>query len=150
LRERRGDIPHLVRRVIADPEVVAHHGHKRLSPDALALLAGYGWPGNVRELENVLSHALTFSEGEDVGPEHLPVRIARPQHGTPVALGDHLSFKDAKEQLLEDFEREYSTRLLNQCGGNLSQAARASGLHRKSIERLVKKYGLDVRGMRSR
>jgi DNA-binding NtrC family response regulator len=150
LRERRDDIPHMARRVLASPEVVARHGHKRLSPEALALLQGYGWPGNVRELENVLSHALTFSDGEEVGPEHLPARIARSRDGTPVPIGNQLSFKDAKEQLLEDFEREYSTRLLRECGGNVSQAARTSGLHRKSIERLVKKYGLDVRGMRQR
>jgi DNA-binding NtrC family response regulator len=60
----------------------------------------------------------------------------------------HLSFKDAKQQLLERFEREYLLQLLRRCEGNLARAARESGLHRKSIERLVSRYQLDPRRMR--
>jgi DNA-binding NtrC family response regulator len=51
-------------------------------------------------------------------------------------------------QLLENFEREYLTQLLKRCDGNLSRGARESGLHRKSMERLVKKYQLDARAMK--
>jgi DNA-binding NtrC family response regulator len=54
----------------------------------------------------------------------------------------------AKEQLLENFEREYIGQVLKRCDGNISRAARESGLHRKSIERLVKKYALDARAIK--
>jgi ActR/RegA family two-component response regulator len=59
-----------------------------------------------------------------------------------------LSFKEAKAQLVERFEREYLLRLLRRCDGNLSRAARESGMHRKSIERLVSRYQLDPRKMK--
>ena len=75
---------------------------------------------------------------------------AGPAEGAPLPFNEHLSFKDAKEQLLENFEREYIGQVLSRCEGNISRAARESGLHRKSIERLVKKYQLDARSMRPR
>ena len=150
LRQRRDDIPHILRRALADPELVEKHGRKRFSPEALAVLMAYPWPGNVRELMNVLSHVLTFSEGEEVLPGHLPPRVLGQVQEGPLPFNEHLSFKDAKEQLLENFEREYITSVLRRCEGNLSRAARESGLHRKSIERLVKKYQLDAKGMKPR
>ncbi|WP_434385890.1 sigma 54-interacting transcriptional regulator [Melittangium boletus] len=150
LRERCEDIPLILKRALADPEVLARHGKKRISPEAQALLTAYPWPGNVRELMNVLSHVLAFSEGEEVLPQHLPARVQGQARELPLPFNEHLSFKDAKEQLLENFEREYVNRVLSRCEGNLSRAARESGLHRKSIERLVKKYQLDAKGMKPR
>jgi DNA-binding NtrC family response regulator len=129
---------------------VGKHGKKRFCAEALGLLMSYAWPGNVRELMNVLSHVLTFSEGEEVLPAHLPPRVRGQAREGPLPFNEHLSFKDAKEQLLENFEREYVTSVLTRCEGNLSRAARESGLHRKSIERLVKKYQLDTKGMKPR
>ncbi|QDE65826.1 sigma-54-dependent Fis family transcriptional regulator [Myxococcus xanthus] len=150
LRQRRDDIPLILKRALADPEVVGKHGKKRFSAESLGLLMSYSWPGNVRELMNVLSHVLTFSEGEEIQPAHLPPRVRGQVREGPLPFNEHLSFKDAKEQLLENFEREYITSVLTRCEGNLSRAARESGLHRKSIERLVKKYQLDTKGMKSR
>ncbi|AEI63297.1 sigma-54 dependent transcription regulator [Corallococcus macrosporus] len=150
LRQRRDDIPLILKRALADPEVVGKHGKKRFSAESLGLLMSYSWPGNVRELMNVLSHVLTFSEGEEIQPVHLPPRVRGQVREGPLPFNEHLSFKDAKEQLLENFEREYVTSVLTRCEGNLSRAARESGLHRKSIERLVKKYQLDTKGMKSR
>jgi DNA-binding NtrC family response regulator len=150
LRQRRDDIPHILKRALAEPELVERHGRKRFSPEALSMLMAYAWPGNVRELMNVLSHVLTFSEGEEILPTHLPPRVRGQDRTGPLPFNEHLSFKDAKEQLLENFEREYVTSVLARCEGNLSRAARESGLHRKSIERLVKKYQLDAKGMKPR
>jgi DNA-binding NtrC family response regulator len=150
LRQRRDDIPNILKRALAEPSIVERHGRKRFSPEALGLLMAYPWPGNVRELMNVLSHVLTFSEGEEILPAHLPPRVRGQDRQGPLPFNEHLSFKDAKEQLLENFEREYITSVLARCEGNLSRAARESGLHRKSIERLVKKYQLDAKGMKPR
>jgi DNA-binding NtrC family response regulator len=150
LRQRRDDIPNILKRALAEPSIVERHGRKRFSPEALGLLMAYPWPGNVRELMNVLSHVLTFSEGEEILPAHLPPRVRGQDRQGPLPFNEHLSFKDAKEQLLENFEREYVTSVLARCEGNLSRAARESGLHRKSIERLVKKYQLDAKGMKPR
>ena len=68
----------------------------------------------------------------------------------PLPFNEHLGFHEAKAQLLESFGREYLGSLLQRCEGNISRAARESGLHRKSIERLVKKYELDARQHKAR
>jgi DNA-binding NtrC family response regulator len=148
LRQRRDDIPHILRKELADPEIVSKHGRKHFSAAALAVLMAYPWPGNIRELMNVLSHVLTFTDGDEIEVSHLPARVQGQQKEQPLPFNEHLSFKDAKEQLLENFEREYITQVLRRCDGNISRAARESGLHRKSIERLVKKYTLDTRSMK--
>src|SRR4051812_32819114 len=150
LRQRREDIPHILKAALADPELVGKVGRKRFTPESLAVMSNYSWPGNIRELLNVVSHVITFSEGEEIDTHHLPPRLLGTQKEAPLSFNEHLSFKDAKEQLLENFEREYIGQLLKRCEGNISRAARESGLHRKSIERLVKKYQLDARSMRPR
>ncbi|MDP1920985.1 MAG: sigma 54-interacting transcriptional regulator [Myxococcales bacterium] len=148
LRQRREDVPIIIRKALADPDVVTRHGKKRVMPAAMAVLQGYSWPGNIRELVNVVSHVLTFSDGEEIDVSHLPARLQGQQKEQPLPFNEHLSFKDAKEQLLESFEREYITQVLKRCDGNISRAARESGLHRKSVERLVKKYSLDARAIK--
>jgi DNA-binding NtrC family response regulator len=145
LRARRDDIPHLILHALSQPEVVEQHGQKRVTPAAMSALQHYAWPGNVRELMNVVSHLLTFSEGPDVDVNHLPPRLTSAGQKQPLPFNEHLGFHEAKEQLLESFEKEYLSALLKRCEGNVSRAARESGLHRKSIERLVKKYDLDAR-----
>ena len=138
------------RKALSDPETVSKHGRKRFSQSALSMLMAYPWPGNVRELMNVMSHVLTFSDGEEIDVVHLPARVQGQQKEQPLPFNEHLSFKDAKEQLLESFEREYISQVLKRCDGNISRGARESGLHRKSIERLVKKYSLDTRAMKAK
>jgi DNA-binding NtrC family response regulator len=150
LRARREDIPHLVLQALAEPEVVQAHGQKQITPAAMGVLQNYAWPGNVRELMNVVSHITTFSEGPDVDVHHLPPRLTNTGQKQPLPFNEHLGFHEAKEQLLESFEREYLTALLKRCEGNISRAARESGMHRKSIERLVKKYELDAKQHRVR
>jgi transcriptional regulator with PAS, ATPase and Fis domain len=148
LRQRREDIPHIIRKELGDPEIVARHGKKHVSAQAMSVLMQYTWPGNIRELMNVISHVLTFSDGEIIDLQHLPARVQGQHQEQPLPFNEHLSFKDAKEQLLENFEREYISQVLKRCDGNISRAARESGLHRKSIERLVKKYALDAKAMK--
>ena len=99
---------------------------------------------------NVVSHILTFSEGPDIDVQHLPPRLTGGTRQGPLPFNEHLGFHEAKEQLLENFEREDLTALLKRCEGNASRAARESELHRKSIERLVKKYEIDARELRGR
>ncbi len=150
LRQRKEDIPFIIRQALAEPDTVEKYGRKQVTPAAMAVLVSYSWPGNVRELMNVVSHVLTFAEGSEIDVQHLPARVQGNQVEAPLPFNEHLSFKDAKEQLLENFEREYLTQVLKRCDGNISRAARESGLHRKSIERLVKKYNLDARAMKPR
>ncbi len=147
LRQRAEDLPLLLDQALKE---VAKTGPKTFTPAALTLLAAYSWPGNVRELFNVVSHVATLTEGPEIDVAHLPARVRGTQQEVGLSFNEHLSFKDAKERLLEAFEREYLGQLLKRCEGNVSRAARESGLHRKSIERLMKKYQLDAKVLRGR
>ncbi len=148
LRERQDDLPHIIRAVLDDPETIKQHGPKRLTRRALDRLRAYPWPGNVRELMNVISHLLAFSEGEEIDLPHLPARLQGVPQGAAVTFDEHLSFKAAKEQVLTAFEHDYIVSRLKLSRGNISRAARESGLHRKSVERLAKKHHLSARALK--
>jgi len=156
LRQRAEDIVRIFESALAQA-ANGSHGRKRLSDGAARALQGYRWPGNVRELMNVVSHVLTFADGPVIGVEHLPARLtgAPSQKGSLAfhenpAFGAGVGFHEAKEQILESFERDYLSALLKRCDGNISRAARESGLHRKSIERLLKKHELEAKELAGR
>jgi DNA-binding NtrC family response regulator len=126
-------------------------GDFELSPDILAQLMAHEWPGNVRELRNVVERGLSF---DDMGGGALPIDVAG-DVGTatndagsyqPGMSKDVLDkpFKEAKGMLVESFEREYLTHLLQRHNGNISRAALEAGIDRNYIHRLVKKYNIPV------
>ncbi|MCO4760436.1 MAG: sigma 54-interacting transcriptional regulator [Myxococcales bacterium] len=159
LRERREDVPLLVRHIlktgsfnrIADGQRV-----KGIATAALEALMRYEWPGNVRELANVVERACSFADGEFVQLEDLPdhiagVRVSRsrgakqatePLRAPVVPVHADRTFKLAKESWLASFEKEYLETLLTKHSGNLSQAAREADVDRKHFRRLARKYGL--------
>jgi two-component system, NtrC family, nitrogen regulation response regulator GlnG len=130
LRERKEDLPLLVETLLG--------GAAEILPKTLTLLGEYDWPGNVRELANVLARAQALAHGKPLAPSHLGLAPPMPR-GSETIEDFHL----AKEQLIEQWEREFLRRLLAAAGGNLSHAARASGLGRAHLYRLLKKYKLD-------
>ncbi len=142
LRARRDDVPWIVRDALNDPETVARHGRKRLTPAAMNALVNYHWPGNIRELMNVVSHVLTFAEGEEIDVSALPTRVLGEQKHSPVPFNEHLSFKDAKDQLLETFEREYIGSVLKRCAGNIRH-------HGMRVAALGQKCHADYAGARA-
>jgi DNA-binding NtrC family response regulator len=129
LRERLEDLPRLVDAIVTDlgyPEV-------RLASADLASLRAQALPGNVRELRRVIEETL--------------LRTARPRQSRPEADGvteelTRLPFKEAKEKLLDAFERTYVEELLDRAGGNVSRAADEAGIDRNHLARLAKKHGL--------
>lgn len=136
LRARPGDIPALVQRILERLGC----GEVTLSEETLRLLGStYEWPGNVRELRNALMHVQALGQL----PESLASDLSE---GGPAPLlpGDTSdgAFRDAKRQAVDAFERDYLASRLNQAGGNVSEAARLSGLDRSRFRRLLKKHGL--------
>ncbi|RKH26592.1 sigma 54-interacting transcriptional regulator [Corallococcus sicarius] len=141
LRERPEDIPLLI------DTVLERMGKppSALSDQTRALLSQYPWPGNVRELRNVVDRVVSL--GESALPD-LPETPSRP---TPAADADpedtlslalDLPFKEAKERLIEGFERDYLKTLLERCGGNVSKASREAGIDRVYLRKLLRKHGL--------
>lgn len=146
LRERREDIPLLAVHLLQ----LATRGTSRtgvhLAPDALSALAAHHWPGNVRELENVLRRALVFARGPALTAADLefdPVAGVRRSEPSMDAVDLNTPLPDAKQALIERFERQYVEQMLVATGGNLSEAARRAGKDRKSFWELAQRYMLD-------
>ena len=117
---------------------------KSLSSDALAALARHGWPGNVRELRNVVERVVILAPGAQVEVDDLdlgsPVSpAAGPNLAQPVP---NVAFRDAKKQMVEDFERSYLIRALREHGGNVSRTAEAIGMVRQSLQQKIRELEL--------
>ena len=158
LRERPEDIPILVESFLA--ALGKDHGGVHVSYETMAKLQRHEWPGNVRELKNFMERAALLSETgrietrfiDDRSHGMLRDRAAEAQAAAASEGGDDLGtlrvdydlpFKDAKARLVDTFERSYWRRHLDNASGNISEAARQTGIHRKSLEYLLRK--LDIR-----
>ena len=127
LRERPGDLRLLVDHFVGEDW--------RVSPELYSVLESYGWPGNVRQLQNALERAQILADDGELRPDHLPPEIVRAAQETPVAA--------STERDLESVNREHVAATLERCGGNKSQAARKLGVSRRSLYRLLDRYGLN-------
>jgi DNA-binding NtrC family response regulator len=108
----------------------SHKGIRGLSPEALATLRKYPFPGNVRELSNAIEHAFVMCGGEEIGVEHLPEHIVQESRLTAGSLYHE---KSEREVILEALERHRGSR-----GG----VARELGMHRTTLWRKMKSYGI--------
>ena len=129
LRERGGDILLLAEHFLRE---LAPASSMRLSAQARSSLASYDWPGNVRELRNVLSVAVAYADGEEVGPEHLDL----PYRSTAASIGYHEKVFDYRRRLVSD--------ALRAAGGNRAEAGRRLGLTRQAVSDWARKLGLDT------
>lgn len=167
LRQRRQDIAVLARRFLwqagcASPDNV-------LTPQMTDLLKSRQWRGNVRELRNAVEEAVLMADSS-LSPTPLPSppprsRTPQPDRSAPSIEMPHVpapvdtdsddwlvralprgflgrAYKDAKEELLERFERLYMTTLLRQHGANVSRLAREAKVDRQIIRRLLRRHGL--------
>jgi two-component system response regulator HydG len=142
-----------------DVKLLAHvflkkYGQGRIvgiDESAMRALESYPWPGNVRELQNIIERACALAEGDCITrrdlPEHMlaPPGAATPAASTPdqtLTSGAELSLKDAKERWLQVLEASYLRDLLDRHDGNISAAAKAAGIDRKTFHRLINKYQL--------
>ncbi len=132
LRHRDGDVPLLARHFLAEL------GDGRLlGEEALAALAAYRWPGNVRELRNALLRGLAFATSPELAPRHLQL-----PKGSAVPSRSALPFYEARQRVIDDFERRALDGLLEEHRGNVTQAARAAGVPRQSFHKLLARHGL--------
>jgi two-component system, NtrC family, nitrogen regulation response regulator NtrX len=144
LRERREDIPQLVRHFIAEFSAEYGRGHKEVSREALDQLVALSWPGNIRELRNIIERLVIMTPGDRVDAHHVPAPLlglapaATPAQRPAEALADFPSLADAREA----FEKRYIWRKYQECGGNMSRTADALQVERSNLYRKMKGYGL--------
>ncbi len=150
LRERREDIPLLVEHIVASLP-----GGRERAPRAetIELMQRHEWPGNVRELRNLVERAVLFKQslgesslgGLGLGPARLePDIVPSGEAGGAfqIPIDPTVPFKVAKQDLIEAFERRYVRALLDAHGGNVSAAARAAGIDRMSIHKILGRLGM--------
>jgi len=160
LRERQADIPLLVEHFL---EVFSGQFNKsfgRISEEVMDLFMRYPWPGNIRELRHTLEHACILSSGGEILLKHMRRDLVDQMRtsGFPGALhvqtpneteysiaqsAPHIAYahqvplthKAGKQEILD---------ALQQCGGNKAKAARQLGIHRATIYRKLKAWGLEA------
>jgi DNA-binding NtrC family response regulator len=112
-----------------------------ISREEMDRLRRHNWPGNVRELRNVIERACTLSHGPQLEiDEAFDERAAGGLSAGMVNID--LPFKEAKSQVVDNFEREYIRALLKRHNGNLSAASRSAEVDRKHFRELLRKHGL--------
>jgi DNA-binding NtrC family response regulator len=137
LRERLEDLPLLVNYFLA----LGTRGPRAIDPEALGALMTYRWPGNVRELANVIERAKILADGPSLTLRDLPLGIVRPEGvlESPVATA---VVPAVNRNHLADLERQHIQQILAGESGNKARAARALGISRRRLYRLLEKYGL--------
>lgn len=115
----------------------------RISHAAMMILEKYQWPGNVRELMNVIERAVSLTEFNQITPLDLPPSMLESVKGEEIRTTEE-SFQTAKRRAIEEFETQYLSQLLSETCGNVSEAARRSGMKRSAFQRLMAKYRLQT------
>lgn len=130
LKDRWEDIPalsyHFIRAFTGGYQV------EGIRSDALDLMIDYPWPGNVRQLENVIERAVILRKSGLIQPRDLPDEVVGDRDAGPLA-----------RRSLDDVERSYILKLLEDCDGNQSRAARILGINRRTLYRKLRKWGED-------
>jgi DNA-binding NtrC family response regulator len=143
LRARLDDIPSLVRNMLT--ELGAPDAFERVPASALARLQRYDWPGNVRELRNAVSAALALAD--EGGPIEVDAHLGSLALPTPPPnlgsdAGGSVTFRDAKQEVLNRFEQDYFTRLYQETGGNISEMARRADVERAHVRMYLRRHGI--------
>jgi DNA-binding NtrC family response regulator len=148
LRERRDDIPLLVRRLLRK------HTPQEQTPlvvdeRALHSLTSYSWPGNVRELENVIERAITLNGSGRITPEDLPPKVCgygaesvAAKAGPPAI--DDLAALFAGLPTIDEIERRYMQYVLEATGDNRKRAAEILGINRRTLYRMAERFQIEL------
>jgi len=132
LRERRGDIPLLVRYFLKKYNRQNGRKVRGITSECLEVINQYQWPGNIRELENAIQRAVVISEKEFLSPEDLFLKID-PESRVSFSL---------ENVTLEEMERRLIQHTLQRVGGNRTKAAKILGVSVRTIRNKIKKYHL--------
>ncbi len=148
LRERKEDIPLLVKKFILKTCKEMDISPMEIDPAALAFLSRQTWPGNVRELLNYVRRLVVFSNGKTID-----LNLINLVRGTSCkTISDQQGYslyKDAKKEVLDLFSKNYLINLFEATRGNIAKTSRISGLERASIQKIIKRLNIDISQFRT-
>jgi transcriptional regulator with PAS, ATPase and Fis domain len=132
LRERRDDIPLLVRHFLQEIGAGKPRSSRGITAEGFRALMNHDWPGNIRELRNAIEHGLVTASGREIGIDDLPAQVQ--------SVG-RLETALTPEQYLE---RERLITVLRETGGNRTKAAALLGTSRVTLWKKMRRFHLDV------
>jgi Nif-specific regulatory protein len=142
LRKRLDDIPELAHYFLQKFNAETGRKLRGFSPDALELMRKYRWPGNIRELKNVVERAVVLSRGELIEAEDLTLtKLAT--SGDTNEIPSEQAVQEFQPMSLDDIERKHILSTLHATGWNKSQAAGWLGIERSTLDRKIRRYGLN-------
>jgi len=134
LRERKEDIPLLIRHCIDKLCRKMKKSQPEVSSEAMGILTEYAWPGNVRELEHTMERILILEDTDVIRAANLPTFITQRQGELQMFSEEPLS--------LEELEKKYIAFVLKRTKGKKTEAANILGINRKTLAAKINKYGL--------
>jgi two-component system response regulator PilR (NtrC family) len=142
LRERREDIPLLVRYFVDKYARLWKKGAPAVTQEALRALEKYPWPGNVRELENVIERAMALALGDRIESRDLTDEVRGFHALKNLSAVEIPESGFALDDVMEGIKAAYVQRAMEMDGGVMVKAARRLGITFRSMRYFVKKYGL--------
>ncbi len=144
LKDRPGDISLLARYFAQKACIELGLPEKELDPAIVGYLSAQKWPGNVRELQNTMRKLAVFSTGDMITMLAVDIAEGKNTAGLDDEAEDCIPFKDAKQQLVDSFSRSYISDILTRTDGNISKAARLSGLSRVAVQKMLSRFDLNA------
>jgi two-component system response regulator HydG len=138
LRERREDIPLLVKHLVQKHALRLSRPPLEPDGDAMRALLDHPWPGNIRELEHALERGLLLARGDAITLADLPPELAAAAAEAAAGGGAEGRYRRARDL----WERKWLEDLLREAGGSVGKAAELAGLHRSTLYEKLTRYGL--------
>lgn len=143
LRERREDIPLLVKFFLKRMNTFYSKEIYEIHPKVLKAFEQYSWPGNIRELENLIERAYILETSSVLTPESFPRELfTSEQARTQVPLDTSLTLAEVRRRGIENIEKHYLRELLALTKGKIRKTAEAAGITTRQLNKLMNKYGL--------
>ena len=144
LRERREDIGELAAYFTGRFNKKLDRAIRQIDPDVLEIFLNYDWPGNIREMENLMERLVLLARGDTITPEDLPAEMKTGAEASPLPgkAGRSRSFKELIRGHMEEAEKQMIIACLEECGDNVTQAAKRLGLSRKGLQLKMIRYNL--------
>ena len=143
LRSIREDIPLLVDHFLEKSARQCKQATKSVSTEVINRLLSHPWPGNIRQLENIVQNWYALTSETEVEERHLDTDDVCAAPASEQDIDLRLSYQHLKEQALASFTRAYLEKLLTRHRGNISLAAQQSGMKRQSLQKIIRRHGVD-------